>query len=61
MAEQTPAHPARATAWALRVMALLLAVVALSQLAACGGGGDDPEPDKTIDPLVCLHRPEVCK
>lgn len=60
MAEQTSASAAQATAWALRVMALLLAVVALSQLAACGGG-DEPEPDKGIDPVVCLHRPGLCR
>ena len=54
--------PSFAAMRAARVMLCLLAIVVLSQLAACGGGGDDgSEPDKTIDPLVCMHRPQVCK
>lgn len=54
--------PSFAAMRAARVMLILLTIVTLSQLAACGGGGDDePQPDKTIDPPVCMHRPELCR
>ena len=47
-------HAAKAAARLITALAVLVA------LAACGGSGSD-EPDKTIDPLLCLHRPQVCK
>lgn len=54
--------PSRAAGFVVRVLFGLSLLIALSQLAACGGGGsDEPEPDKTIDPLVCMHRPELCR
>ena len=35
---------------ALTVIALVVTLVVLS---GCGGGGGDPEPDKTLDPVAC--------
>ena len=50
-----------AAIFAVRVLLILLAAVLAGQLLGCGGGSDDEaEPDKTIDPLVCVHRPGLC-
>lgn len=65
MHEPTPsAGPATGIAalFAARLLLILLAAILAGQLMGCGGGGDDgAEPDKTIDPLICMHRPELCK
>jgi hypothetical protein len=62
MTDQQTSTPSRAALRAVRVLLGLAVLMALAHLAGCGGGGDDePEPDKTIDPLVCLHRPGLCR
>lgn len=64
LAVQTPA-PTTSTAalQAARLLMVLCMVVALCNVTGCSGGSDEPEPepDKTIDPLVCMHRPELCR
>lgn len=53
--------PSRAAGRAVRVRLALSLLIALAQLTACGGGDDEPEPDKTTDPVACMHRPERCR
>ena len=45
-----------------RQAALLIFVpLPLPLLIGCGGGDRGPQPDKTIDPVLCMHRPELCR
>lgn len=44
-------------------MRLILIVLFLLSLQACGGGSDlpeDPEPAPTIQPVDCKARPDLC-
>jgi len=55
-------NTSRAAAWAVRVLAALALLAIATQITACGGGGDaTDEPDKTVAPVVCLHKPALCK
>ena len=49
-----------AARWVLRTLSALWLLVLVSILAGCGGGGE-PEPDQTAQPVDCRARPEACR
>ena len=59
--EQAQQTHADHVTWAVRAAIVACVVFSVSALAGCGGGGDEPEEERTPNPpAVCVANPMAC-